>query len=121
MRLEDPRAFKSWLYQAVRWQTLDLLKKSQHEQSWLCNNDIEQIGHVERNSGNDELKQHIEQLAEIDKQAIHLFYLEDMSIQEISIVLAIPTGTVKSRLNRARQTLKQKNVTHGRLEVTSEI
>ena len=25
-QLNDPRAFKSWLFRAVRWQTLDMLK-----------------------------------------------------------------------------------------------
>ncbi len=31
-----------------------------------------------------------------------------MKIAEISTILEIPAGTVKSRLNRARQVLKQK-------------
>lgn len=35
-----------------------------------------------------------------------LFYYEDMSIKDISKTLGMPTGTVKSRLARARQKLK---------------
>ena len=35
-----------------------------------------------------------------------LFYYEDMSIKDISKTLEMPTGTVKSRLARARQKLK---------------
>lgn len=50
----------------------------------------------------------LSRLPNIEKQIIHLFYLDEMKIAEISIVLEIPTGTVKSRLNRARQMLKQK-------------
>ena len=38
--------------------------------------------------------------------AIALFYLEDLSLAEVSIALDIPIGTVKSRLSLARKTLK---------------
>lgn len=38
--------------------------------------------------------------------AIALFYLEDMSVAEVSIALDIPVGTVKTRLMHAREKLK---------------
>lgn len=38
---------------------------------------------------------------------IHLYYSADLSIQEIAETLKIPEGTVKSRLNKARQLLKK--------------
>ncbi len=37
---------------------------------------------------------------------IHLFYYEEYSIEQISSILRIPTGTVKSQLSRARKLLK---------------
>ncbi len=49
----------------------------------------------------------IDTLPEIDKQAIYLFYLEEMKITEISAILQIPAGTVKSRLNRSRKKLRE--------------
>ena len=36
-----------------------------------------------------------------------LYYYEDLSLKEICKVLDLPTGTVKSRLSRARNKLKQ--------------
>jgi len=36
-----------------------------------------------------------------------LYYVNDLSLQEISEILDIPVGTVKSRLNYGRQALKQ--------------
>lgn len=39
---------------------------------------------------------------------IHLFYSADMSINEISKILCIPEGTVKSRMKKARQVLKER-------------
>ncbi|WP_231503686.1 RNA polymerase sigma factor [Paenibacillus sp. 1-18] len=37
-----------------------------------------------------------------------LFYIEDLSVKEISKVLNVSEGTVKSRLFRARQQYKRK-------------
>jgi RNA polymerase sigma factor (sigma-70 family) len=36
-----------------------------------------------------------------------LYYVNDLSLQEISEILDIPVGTVKSRLHYGRQTLKR--------------
>jgi len=37
---------------------------------------------------------------------LSLFYLEELSLAEVAQVLAIPVGTVKSRLFRARNLLR---------------
>lgn len=39
--------------------------------------------------------------------AVYMFYYADMSIEEISAQLKIPRGTVKSRLNRARNAIRK--------------
>jgi RNA polymerase sigma factor (sigma-70 family) len=39
--------------------------------------------------------------------ALELFYWEEMTIAELAVVLQIPAGTVKSRLFRARQQLRE--------------
>ena len=36
-----------------------------------------------------------------------MFYYNDLSIRDIAKVLDVPSGTVKSRLNRGRRLLKQ--------------
>lgn len=46
-------------------------------------------------------------LPEKYRVAILLFYMEELSVAEISTVLHIPGGTVKSRLHQARKLLKQ--------------
>ena len=40
------------------------------------------------------------------RNVIYLFYFADMSVKEISSLLKIPEGTVKSRLNTAKNALK---------------
>jgi RNA polymerase sigma factor (sigma-70 family) len=42
--------------------------------------------------------------------AIELFYWEDLSIAEIAQVIEVPPGTVKSRLHRARELLRERMV-----------
>lgn len=42
------------------------------------------------------------------RQVIHLYYYEDYSVSEISKLLEIPEGTIKSDLYRARNLLKNK-------------
>lgn len=46
-------------------------------------------------------------LPEIERQVLHLFYLDEMKISEIAAVLEVPPGTVKSRLSRARGQLRE--------------
>lgn len=48
----------------------------------------------------------IQALPPIHRAAVHLFYSEGFSVEEIAAVLNIPGGTVKSRLHHAREALK---------------
>jgi len=41
---------------------------------------------------------------------VELFYLNDMSVREIALIISVPIGTVKSRLHRARAQLKHQIV-----------
>lgn len=107
-KLKDPRAFKSWLFQLTHWQVLDLIRKQKIHHKCVDIEDVDELEAPQVKAENSELYFQLSQLESIDKQAIHLFYLEEMSLQEISIVLSIPIGTVKSRLNRARKALKNK-------------
>lgn len=52
-------------------------------------------------------------LEEIYRAPLALFYLEDLSYQEISEVLEIPGGTVMSRLSRGKEQLRQALATCG--------
>lgn len=109
-RLKDPRALRFWLYQLVRWRSLDIMRKQNK-----TNNAEEQFDEQHhqavdnKNTGvGEDLKAAINCLPKIEKQMIQLFYIDELRISEIAKVLDIPSGTVKSRLNRARNLLKEK-------------
>jgi RNA polymerase sigma factor (sigma-70 family) len=61
---------------------------------------------IER-SGNDAVRSAIEQLPVIFREVILLCDVEDASYREIAEILAIPIGTVMSRLARARKAVRE--------------
>jgi len=117
-KLEDPRAFKSWVFKTTRWCVYELMRKSKREEN-VFDTEVcpEEVATPETGKALqiDNLIELINQLPEIDKEAIYLFYYEDMKINEISQILGIPSGTIKSRLNRARKTLHQQMINNGEL------
>jgi RNA polymerase sigma-70 factor (ECF subfamily) len=52
------------------------------------------------------LKDAIRSLNETQKKLIHLKYFEDLKLEDISQILEMPLGTVKSQLHRALKQLK---------------
>lgn len=109
-KIDDTRAFKSWIYKLVRWRATDLLravKKSRELESTLSLEIPEQAAPNDY-EGESKLSLALDTLPETEKQILHLFYLDQLKIKEIANVLSIPAGTVKSRLNRARTMLKGK-------------
>ena len=46
-------------------------------------------------------------LPEVQRRVITFFYLQERSVSEVSAMLDLPEGTVKSHLHRARRTLAQ--------------
>ncbi len=109
-RLKDPASFKSWLYRSVRWRTLEGLRQLKKNRQRFEEFDEEKYQQQEDKPEQQEnnLSHVINRLPATEKQIIHLFYLDEMRLKEISNILEIPVGTVKSRLNRARKLLKDK-------------
>jgi RNA polymerase sigma-70 factor (ECF subfamily) len=110
-QLKEPGAFKSWLFKAVRWSVYDLMRQVKNEQGLFsqesCIDEVVDNEKAEKTSiQQQELSTCIKILPEIDQQVIHLFYLEELRISQIADVLQVPIGTVKSRLYRARTTLR---------------
>ena len=54
-----------------------------------------------------QLYSHLQQLSAKYRSVIHLFYYEEMSVEEISRLLHLKPSTVRTRLTRAREQLRQ--------------
>lgn len=103
-RLNDPACFKAWAYRIATNKSMDWLKKKGKERH--INLDSVEI---DRHQKNDDLrvKELVQRLKNDSRAILNLYYFEQLNISEISIALKIPQGTVKSRLFKARQELKQ--------------
>lgn len=104
--LEDPRAFKSWIFRALRWRVLDLLKAKSYQYQQFDDNSFS-VELDETAIESLQLKKMIANLPDNERSVVYLFYLVELPVAEIALVLEIPVGTVKSRLNRARSNLRQ--------------
>ncbi|NMA64786.1 MAG: sigma-70 family RNA polymerase sigma factor [Clostridiaceae bacterium] len=65
--------------------------------------DTEEI--IEKRSERDELLKAVMNLSDKYREVVILYYYQELDIKEISRVLKIPQGTVKSRLYKARNLL----------------
>lgn len=99
--------FSTWLYRIAYNCFVDYCRKAPPPQE-----PVEKIGDTadERGEGYryENLYQAIEGLSYNEKTTLLLFYMEEKSILEISIIMHKPLGTVKSLLSRGREHLKSK-------------
>jgi RNA polymerase sigma-70 factor (ECF subfamily) len=110
--------FSTWLYSIVYTTAMTFLRKKRidtdsiddegtfvqvesHESAYDTNN-------IENKSRSYYLNQAIEQLLPDDATIITLFYKGEQSLEEIAQTMGIETNTVKVKLFRARQRLKEK-------------
>lgn len=104
-KLKEPKAFKTWLFKSLRWRVVDIQRKQksteEFDESMMTDDSTGRLdGEI------DSSRLLYKGLTELDKQCLHLFYLEQMTIVEVATVLDVPAGTIKSRLHRARNKIK---------------
>lgn len=100
--LRDISKFKPWIMQIVANEAKQIYRKSKRSE---CPEDIEvlQFSHVDELH---ELWDVVMRLECIHREIIILYFYEQLQINEISKILHIAEGTVKSRLFRAKKLLK---------------
>ncbi|WP_233164554.1 RNA polymerase sigma factor [Pedobacter sp. ASV28] len=110
--------FTTWLYTITYTTAMTFLRKRKLDTSSI--NDEEHVlqlanehtsfnaDQVERKSTYKYLNEAIDMLLPDDAAIITLFYKGEQSLEEIGIALAMETNTVKVKLHRARQRLKEK-------------
>jgi len=111
--IENPNKFGSWGLSIVTKKAIDWYRKSkriQEKKQEISSKEREFTLEEKSTSKNelikDKLKQAIASLSEQQQNVLKLFYIESYGIIEISEILNISKGTVKSRLFYAREKLK---------------
>ena len=113
--IDPQRPLEPWLYRMTTNQAYTWIKRRRR---WL--HSLEDVAEWLTGSKKDlpatqaeadEASQHVQQavlsLPLSHRGVVVLYYVNDLSLQEISEILEIPVGTVKSRLHYGRQALKK--------------
>lgn len=102
---------KAWLYRVARNTAINHVRDESRQHAALAERFDEQSG-LEDSSGfcsddAEEIHHALDRLDLSDREALTLYFLEDMSVREIAEVVGVPEGTVKSRLHFAKQRLRK--------------
>lgn len=102
--LKKNEFFRTWLVRILINECNEIIRRNKRVVS------INESNHEERYNDcyeNIDLTKAINSLSEELRVTTVLFYFEDMSIKDIASILNIPNGTVRSRLSRARERLRE--------------
>jgi RNA polymerase sigma-70 factor (ECF subfamily) len=111
-RLQDPASFRSWAYQIVHRKAVDRIRRRARRRALgeklskepapasTAEPDPALIDRVPR------LRRAMDQLHPDRRAMLRMFYSDGMTTREIAETLAIPEGTVKTRLFHTRKQLK---------------
>ena len=100
--------FSTWLFRIAYNCYIDHCRKARPDETPIENAiAVPSDEASDKNFRYQQLYQALEKLPEKEKAAIALFYFEDRSIKEISVILDMPQGTVKYQLSMGRTHLKQ--------------
>ena len=109
-RIREPRKLPVWLYSITRKTVMSHLREK-YSQKELVEKEEDNLKTEDFDSQNnfDNAEQVHYGLGKISlshRDILTLFFLQDLSLEEIARILQIPKGTVKSRLYYAKQALK---------------
>lgn len=107
--LKDPNTFGSWAMRIVTRKSLDFLNRTKSNREKLKGFRPDTgitDGDDERTANIEALQQAILKVSDSQRIVLRLFYTENYSLKEISTILEISEGTVKSRLFHVREKLK---------------
>ena len=102
-KLRKRDSFRAWFLQILRHEAYDLLKKRRRLTP------VEELPEEAAPEGDDagrlDLRQALRELTDTQRTAL-LLQQEGYDMAEIGQILDVPVGTVKSRISRAKQTLR---------------
>jgi RNA polymerase sigma factor, sigma-70 family len=111
-RYSEKHPFRAWLYAIARNKALDLLRKRRREILQPLDETIVdyQPGPEEVSLTNEQadlLSDVLNELPEHYKQALYLRYHQELTYEEIALVLQVPVSRVKTYLHRGKAKLRQ--------------
>lgn len=104
------KKFSSWMYRIVHNEAINLVVKNKKQVPLNEDMEFDSGVDIEDDLIKKELMEHthscLERLPSMYAEPLVLFYLEDKKYEEISYILRVPTGTVGTRITRAKKIMK---------------
>jgi len=111
-RMQQGARFRPWLFGIAHHVVMDHFRL-RYAASEEAQDDIAAEEPESREELLAALESQLAALPVIERETLTLFYLEDQSQADIALIQAVPVGTVKSRLFRARTLLRAAMLTQG--------
>jgi RNA polymerase sigma factor (sigma-70 family) len=114
-RLRDGAKLRAWLFGIARRTLMDHLRH-EYAKSPMVDMDVDEIAAdapADQDTDVYELERALSELPMIEREALTLFYLQELSLIEVAEALNVPVGTIKSRLFRAKRLLRQAMTSRG--------
>jgi RNA polymerase sigma-70 factor (ECF subfamily) len=120
-RIDSERPLEPWLYRTTTNLTYTWVKRHnrwlrplEDMAEWLSGGKKHNPSHLaEKDEELEDIREAIARLPLMQRMVVVLYYINDLTLQEISEILDVPVGTVKSRLYYGRQVLKQNLESNG--------
>ncbi len=105
--------FSTWLYRLTTNAAIDVMRREKRHQT-VGDGEMKEVADdadspqetVERTEQQEAVQKALATLSEEYREVLLLRYMEELDYAEIAEVLQLPSGTVKSRINRAKAALK---------------
>ncbi|MEU8036162.1 sigma-70 family RNA polymerase sigma factor [Streptosporangium sp. NPDC049078] len=112
-RLKEPGRFAPWLFTIARRAVADRLREEYARPEIPLEEERASADPVDALVDRADLLAGLAGLPVREREVLVLFYLQDLSLEDCAQVCAVPVGTVKSRLSRARRMLREQLTEEG--------
>lgn len=109
----NPHAFRSWLFRSTRRKAIDFLRSAKREREWLDDISIDELDASTEDDSNYEdidissLDAAMAAIPPPQREVLLLRYRDELSYNEIALVLECPIGTVRARLHYAKRRIQK--------------